>query len=99
MRRFDVCAIKSPRGGLAVVLQHDSTDHLETCIVAPLIAPFASEKDPKIRPILQFDGKRLQLQTDRMAAVLRKSLGGSVGSVAADRDIIVNAIDRLFIGF
>ncbi len=81
------------------MLQHDSFDHLDTCIVAPLIAPFAAEKDPKIRPVLQFDGKRMQLQTDRMAAIPGKALGTAVGSVAADRDAIRDATDRLFIGF
>jgi CcdB protein len=99
MRRFDVCALKSPRGGLAVVLQHDSIDHIETCIIAPLIASFASEREPRIRPTLDVGGKRMQLQTDRLAAVMRKSLGATVGSVSADQDVIQNAIDRLFIGF
>ncbi len=99
MRRYDVCPIKSPNGGLAVVLQHDSTDHLETCIIAPLIAPFTSERNPTIRPILEIDGMRMQLQTDRLAAVLRRSIGVPVGSVAGDQDVIKNALDRLFIGF
>jgi hypothetical protein len=99
MRRYDVCSVKSPRGGLIVVLQHDSFDHLNTCIVAPLIAPLATERDPKLRPLLEFDGKRLQLQIDRMAAVLRTSIGPTVGTFASERDTIRDAIDRLFIGF
>lgn len=99
MRRYDVCKATSERAELVVVLQHDSSAHLGTCIVAPLISSFVREVETRIRPILTVSGRELQLQTDRLAAIPRKSLGPVVASVEQDQDAIKNAIDRLFIGF
>jgi hypothetical protein len=99
MRRFDVCRIKGRENELIVVLQHDATSHLTTCIAAPLVAPFFPEKEVKIRPILQIEGSAMQLQTDRLAAIPRRAIGSVVTSVESDQDVIKNAIDRLFIGF
>jgi toxin CcdB len=99
MRRFDVCRIKARESDLVVVLQHDSTDHLGTCVVAPLIAPFVSEKETRIRPILRIEGTMMQLQTDRLAAIPRRLIGEVITSVATEQDAIKDAIDRLFIGF
>ena len=99
MRRFDVCPIKGSRAELVVVLQHDSTSHLNTCIVAPLVLTFAAEIEPKVRPIVLVEGRRMQLQTDRLAAISRKGIGMAVGSVEQDQDAIKYALDLLFIGF
>jgi hypothetical protein len=82
-----------------VVLQHDSTSHLATCIAAPLVTSFLPGKEVKIRPILQIEGRAMQLQTDRLAAISRRSIGQVVISVEDDQDMIKNAIDRLFNGF
>ncbi len=99
MRRFDVCRIRGRENELVVVLQHDSTSHLSTCIAAPLVAPFIPEKEVKIRPLLEIEGRTMQLQTDRLAAIPRRSIGPVVTSVENDQDAIKNAIDRLFLGF
>ena len=99
MQRFDVCRTKRSPAELVVILQHDATSHLATCIVAPLAGVFVPEREGKIRPLLHINGEPMQLQTDRMAAIPRASIGSAIMSVAEDQDAIKNAIDRLFLGF
>jgi CcdB protein len=99
MRRYDVCAVRNSKNSLVVVLQHDATAHLSTCIVAPLIAPFTVEKEDKIRLTIDVNGKLMQLQTDRLAAIPRRMIGAPVATASDQQDRIKNAIDRLFIGF
>jgi CcdB protein len=99
MQRYDVCRTKRSRTELVVILQHDATSHLATCIVAPLVPIFVPEREGKIRPVLHVNREAMQLQTDRLAAIPGASIGSVVVSVAPDQDIIMNAIHRLFIGF
>ncbi len=99
MRRYDVCTVRNSKNSLVVILQHDATAHLATCIVAPLITLFKVEKEHKIRLVIDVNGKPMQLQTDRLAAIPRRMIGGPVATAADHQDEIKNAIDRLFIGF
>jgi thiamine monophosphate synthase len=99
MRRYDVCILKNSKTNFVLILQHDATAHLATCIVAPLVSKFVREAEEKIRPTIHVNGKDLQIQTDRMAAIPRASIGLSVASADDQQDAIKNAIDRLFLGF
>ena len=103
MDKYDVFELTGGRGRpaatLVVVLQHRLLSDLQTVVVAPLAAPHATEKTPRLRPNVQIAGRTLQLQIDRLAAVERRSLGIRVGDVIADSDRIDLAIAMLLNGF
>ena len=100
MKQFDVYRLKQSRGdGLVVILQHDTTENLETRIVAPLAQRSAIPPAERLRPIIEMDASEHVLVVDRIAAVERRSLGQRVGSVAAHRDEIISALDLLFTGY
>ena len=103
MKQFDVYRLRQPRGEgagrLVVILQHDTTEKLETRIVAPLAHPNAIPPVERLRPIIQVDGVEHVLVVDRIAAIERATMGQRVGNVAPYRDEIVSALDLLFTGY
>lgn len=72
---------------------------LSTRLVAP-IARAASIKRPIVglTPVVSFHGADYVIDIPQMAAVIRKTLGAPIGSLAAYRSDLVRAIDRLVTG-
>jgi toxin CcdB len=103
MKQFDVYRLRPSRGEgagrLVVILQHDTTEKLETRIVAPLAEPSTIPPAERLRPIIKLEGIEHVLVVDRIAAVVRATMGQRVGNVARHRDEIVSALDLLFTGY
>ena len=74
-------------------------DVLSTCLVAP-VARAASIKQPiaGLNPVVSLQGADYVIDIPQMAAVIRKTLGTPVGSLAAYRSDLIRAIDRLVTG-
>jgi toxin CcdB len=98
MQQYDVCRLKQKRDQLVVILQHDTTDELETRIVAPLSdRPYRKLIDRARLPV-DLDGNRYVVQIDRLAAIERRTIGTVTASLAAEEQRIKNALDLLFLG-
>lgn len=98
MARFDV--YREPRGGLVVDVQTDLLPALGTRLVVPLLHRDAAPAPLKrLHPVVSFDDKDWIFATHLMTAVATRNLGRPVGSLGADYDRIVAAIDMLFLGF
>lgn len=97
MARFDL----HRRGGrLLVDVQSDILPSLGTRLVVPLFEP-ATVPRPlrRLHPILAVEGRPYLLATHLMGAVPTAELGPPVGSLRAEYDTIVTAIDMVFLGF
>lgn len=102
--QFAVYANKNPASRRAypylVDLQSELlADVLSTRLVAP-IARAASIEQPIVglTPVVSFQGADYVIDIPQMAAVIRKTLGAPVGSLAAYRSDLIRAIDRLVTG-
>jgi toxin CcdB len=102
-RQFDV--VRNPDGEDArhrpylVILQSDLISDLATTIVAPLAATGAFKAATRLNPVVHIDGEAYHLAAHELFAVDRHVLGKSIGSLAAERDAIMAALDFVFIGF
>ncbi len=54
---------------------------------------------PRLNPMAIVEGREYWLATHELFAIDRRMLGQSVASLADRRDIVIGAIDFLFIGF
>ncbi len=98
MRQYDVCRLKGRKDQLVVVLQHDLVDDLETRVVAPLTDKPYQRLIAGLRLAVDFEGAKLVLQIDRLAAIDRRELGSVTGNLAAEEERIKNALDLVFLG-
>jgi toxin CcdB len=98
MRQFDVCDLRDGRDTLVVVLQHDVADELGTRIVAPLSDTPYRRLIADVRVPLEFEKRSFVLQLDRMAAIDKRSIGNTRGSIANEEHRIKTALDLLFLG-
>ena len=104
MNQFDVLANPFPRSRerqpFLVALQSDLLARaLDTVVVAPL-EPMASGKFvDRLNPQVVVDGQPFALIAQEIATVRKAALGARRGSVAAERDKIIAALDLLFTGF
>ena len=98
MRQFDVCRLKVRSGQLVVVLQHDTTDELDTRIVAPLSDRPYRKVIERVRLPVDLDGNRYVVQLDRLSAIEKRTIGTVVGNLNADEQRIKSAIDLLLFG-
>ena len=98
MRQFDVCRLKGRTEQIVVVLQHDLVDDLETRVVAPLSDKSYKKLIANLRLPVDFEGRRLVLQIDRMAAIDRREIGNVVGRIDAEEQRIKSALDLVFLG-
>jgi toxin CcdB len=99
MARFDL--YEGPGGaGYLLDLQADLLSGLNTRIVAPLL-PLAQAPKParRLNPVFDIAGERVVMLTQFMAAVPVSELPRRFGSLAEQRDDIMNALDMIFIGF
>lgn len=79
-----------------VNLQADGIDG-PLCLACPLFAPGTLQSSKTVIPVM-FEGKPYLLALILMSAVDRRSLRRPAGSIAADRDDILRALDWLFTG-
>ncbi|MDE1159989.1 MAG: CcdB family protein [Neorhizobium sp.] len=99
MARFDVYRLKTDQA-LAMDIQADLLDRLETRIVIPLLCidDFA-EPVMRLNPRVAIDGTVYHLITHMMGSIPVKEIAGTVGNLSAQYDEIVSAVDLLFQGF
>ncbi len=86
-------------GALVTVLQSDLLDAMTTRVVAPLIPQGALARAlPTLNPAVTL-GEEVYLFMPQLAATLTLAeLGTRVGSLAAQRDALVRALDALLSG-
>jgi toxin CcdB len=85
------------RQGYVVDVQSRLLDELSTRVVIPLIAKSAAPAIPvkTLNPLFSIGGGEYVLMTQNMASVPNGQLRAPVGTLAAQRDHIVRAIDAL----
>lgn len=105
MARFDVYA-NPGRGAestpFLLDVQSDLLDGLDSRVVIPLrsLSRFPDVKLPeRLMPVLLMGGKRLLLETPKMAAVPRRVLKTAVVSLAQEQARITAALDFLIRGY
>jgi toxin CcdB len=99
MDQFDICPLRGGRGNPVVILQHRLSHDLDTCVVAPLVPTSELPPIERMRPLVYYRERDYVIAVDRLAAVARRNIDKPVGSVAAQRDGIIAAIDLLFTGY
>lgn len=105
MAQFTVYRNKSPRTRsafpLLVDVQSELLEPLQTRVVIPLarVARLAKKPVTHLTPALEFDGERYVLMTPQLAGIPRTDLGQPAGTLVAQRQTIVAAIDFLVSGF
>lgn len=105
MAQFSVYRNKNPRTKttfpLLVDIQSDLLEPLSTRVVVPLTRSPALTKKPvsHLTPEVSFEGDRYLLMTPQLAGVTRTELGSLAGSLAEERQTILEALDFLLTGF
>ncbi|HEY2137090.1 MAG TPA: CcdB family protein [Xanthobacteraceae bacterium] len=104
MNQFDVLANPFPRSRerqpFLVALQSDLlTRNLDTMVVAPLEPEASGTFADRLNPRVEIDGNVYVVITQEIVTVRKSVLGKPQGSIAADRDKLISALDMLFTGF
>lgn len=106
MARFDVYSNPDARSETTPYLldvQSDLLDMLDSRMVIPLrrlgYYPQQIKMPERLIPMFRVGGTDCLLDTPQMAAVPRRILSVPVGSLAAEQDRIVAALDFLFQGY
>lgn len=105
MAQFSVYRNKNPRTKatfpLLVDVQSDLLEPLVTRVVIPLTRVPALARKPvsHLTPEVTFGGDKYVLMTPQLAGISRADLGPLVGSLGAERQAILAAVDFLFTGF
>jgi toxin CcdB len=104
MHQFDVVANPFPtsrgRHPFLVALQSDLlTRTLDTVVVAPLERAETGSFADRLNPRVSIDGAPFALIAQEIVTVRKSALRDAVGSLAAERDKIIAALDLLFTGF
>ncbi|MGO4129202.1 CcdB family protein [Inquilinus sp. YAF38] len=99
--RFDVHRVAGSDVALALKVQSEFHDHLDTCVVVPLIPVGRTKVKParRLQPVFTVAGQPYVLATPAMASVPVSDLGDRVGSLADQHSVIVDALDFLLQGF
>jgi toxin CcdB len=98
--QFAVYPMPRGRTGFMVDVQSRLLEDLATRVVIPLVPQAFAPRIPMktLNPVLPFNGAAFMLMTQNMASILVSQMGRSVGTLAAERDQIVRAIDALLSG-
>ncbi len=99
MARFDF--YESPAGsGYVLDVQADLMSALNTRVVVPLM-PIGEAPCPagRLNPVFEISGERFAMTTQFLASIPASELKRRHGSLAHERDVIVDALDMLFSGF
>lgn len=102
MARFDVYAYESKSVPLVVDIQADLLSDLASCVVIPLIPETKAKKEalPRLKPVIDIEGKTYVLMTTDIGTLPRHTLGKHICNIeSTHRDIITEAVDFLFQGF
>jgi toxin CcdB len=104
MLQFDILANPFPgsrgRHPFLVALQSDLLARtLDTVVVAPLARAASGTFVERLNPQVVVVGEPFVLIAQEIATVRKSALGNPVGSLAAERDKIIAALDLLFTGF
>lgn len=99
MAKFDYYERRNGPGFL-LDCQADLLSGLNTRFVVPLL-PLDEAPRPaaRLNPVFELQGTRHAMVTQFAAAVLVKELGDCAGSLAAEQDRIIDAVDMLLSGF
>jgi toxin CcdB len=103
MRQFDVLTNPDPQSAswapYLIVLQHDLLNDLDTVVVAPLTREGEGPHPLRgLNPVVELSGERLVLSAQELAGVSRRHLGSVVGTLEAEREALIHAVDLLFTG-
>jgi toxin CcdB len=100
--QFDVYANTDPKSSRShpflIVLQADLLAHLNTRIVAPLVAPVAMPPFERLVPVVRIEGAPHMVDVTNIGVVPVKSLMRLVTNLESERYRIVAAIDLVFTG-
>lgn len=98
MARFHVY-VNAEGGGYLLDVQANLLNHLNTCVVVPLLPLDTAPKPAKVfNPIFEIDGASYLMATQFLATVPRRLMGKEVGNLQDEASTIVNALDCLFQG-
>jgi toxin CcdB len=101
MTQYDVRRTPVPEASrdipYVVDVQSDTLDRSKRRVIVPLARRAAlTDIEPALNPIFEIEGTPCVLMPLDIAAVLESDLGGVVGSLEAESDRIVGALDLLF---
>jgi toxin CcdB len=100
--QFDVFANPDPQTAEShpyfIVLQSRQLAHLNTRIVAPLIAPNIIPGFERLTPIVSINGTRYMIDVTNIGVVPTKLISNPLANLEAERYRIVAAIDLVFTG-
>lgn len=99
MPQFDVYRNVAEPGYL-LDYQSDALSELSTRVIVPLLPPdYAPVPSRRLNPTLRVGEHEVVMMTHFAAAVPRRALGESVGSLAQEYTVIMNAFDMLLSGY
>jgi toxin CcdB len=81
-----------------VVLQHDALGHLNTRVVAPLVAPKAIPFFDRLMPEVSIGGARYVVDMTNIGVIPVRLLQERVANLEERRYDVVRAIDLIFTG-
>jgi toxin CcdB len=103
IRQFDIVpnpdAEDAAHRPYLVVLQSNLVDGLRSTVVAPLVVRGELLGAPRLNPMIVVEGRECWLATHELFAIDRRVLGQSITSLEDRRDMVIGALDFLFIGF
>jgi toxin CcdB len=99
--RFDVHRVRGSDVALALKVQSEFHDHLDTRLVVPLSPLAGTRMKPaeRLQPVFTVADRPYILVTQAMASVPVGDLGERVASLADQHSTIVDALDFLLQGF
>ncbi len=99
MPRYDVYRQAEGRA-LLLDVQADILDGLNTRAVVPLMPVSAAPKPAaRLNPLFEFNGAKVLMVTQFIAAVPTALLREPVGNLASSHRAIIDALDMLFVGY
>jgi toxin CcdB len=100
--QFDVYANLDPKSSRShpylIVLQANALGHLNTRVVAPLVAPKAVPFFDRLMPLVAVDGADYVIDVTNIGVVSIKSLTKLAANLESERYRIIGAIDLVFTG-
>jgi toxin CcdB len=101
-RQFDVFSNPYPDSVSShpyfIVLQTDALEHLNTRLVAPLVAPKLLPLFERLMPEVGVEGSRYVIDFTNIGAIPTRMLQKPVANLEAERDRFIGAIDLVFTG-
>ncbi len=103
MAQFDIYTLAQatdPRLAYLLDIQNGLHDLLETRVMLPLVRPsLVAMPIRRLNPQFEIAGETVMLLTQDIASIPRRELGPVIGSLQAERDSVLAALDFLVIGY